>query len=230
MEDIMRHLPDRPNLDQLRRQARELHSAAAAGDPDATRRLQVVSTKTTLSAAQLALAREYGFSSWTRLKAVVEQCRPSDPASYVIRPVNSLEELTRVFDFVGSQATPWITHADRRFPELVHRFPEDRSLMLVVEDRQRLVGGLLACRRGAAAALRAMGLAPGLPVEGLMTRLLQRVETEAMRLGASEVYEGGVGDLRPLYERRGYFGRNPMTKRLLPLPGRAREALLRKPS
>jgi hypothetical protein len=38
MEDIMWHLPDQPNLDQLRRQARELHRAAAAGDPDATRR------------------------------------------------------------------------------------------------------------------------------------------------------------------------------------------------
>ena len=61
-----------------------------------------------------------------------------------------------------------------------------------------------------------------------MTRLLQRVETGGVRLGASEVYEGGVGDLRHLYERHGYFGRNPMSKRLLPLPGRAREALLRK--
>jgi acetyltransferase (GNAT) family protein len=224
----MRHLPDRPNLDQLRHQARELQRAAAAGDPDATRRLQVVSLKTTLSAAQLALAREYGFSSWTRLKAEVERRRASDPARYVIRPVNSLEELTRVFDFVGAHVTPRITQADRRFRELVHRFPEDRSLMLVVEDRHRLVGGLLACRRGYTAAVRAIGLAPGLPVEGLMTRLLQTVETEAMRLGASQVYEGGVGDLRDLYERQGYFGRNPMTKRLLPLPGRAREALPRK--
>ena len=224
----MRYLPDRPNLDQLRHQARELQRAAAAGDPDATRRLQVVSLKTTLSAAQLALAREYGFSSWTRLKAEVVRRRASDPASYVIRPVNSLVELTRVFDFVGAHPTRRITHADRRFRELVHRFPEDRSLMLVVEDRHRLVGGLVACRRGSTAAVRAIGLAPGLPVEGLMTRLLQTVETEAMRLGASEIHEGGVGDLRDLYERHGYFGRNPMTKRLLPLPGRAREALLRK--
>jgi hypothetical protein len=68
--------------------------------------------------------------------------------------------------------------------------------MLVVEDRDRLVGGLLAGRRGSTAAVRAIGLAPGLPVEGLRTRLLQRVETEAVRLGASEIHEGGVGDLR----------------------------------
>lgn len=33
---------------------------------------------------------------------------------------------------------------------------------------------------------------------------------------------------RSLHERQGYARRNPMTRRLLPLPGRAREALLRR--
>src|SRR5262249_43967237 len=51
----MRELPLRPDLDQLRRQARDLRRAAAAGDEDAVRRLRAVSTATTLSAAQLAL-------------------------------------------------------------------------------------------------------------------------------------------------------------------------------
>ena len=53
----MRQLPKRPDLDQLRRQAREL---------------QRRSKPMTLSAAQLAVAREYGFPSWTRLKAEVD--------------------------------------------------------------------------------------------------------------------------------------------------------------
>src|SRR5690348_7798742 len=64
----MPQLPDRPDLAQLRRRARELHRAAAGGDAAALRRVRQVSAKTTLSTAQLAVAREYGFPSWPRLK------------------------------------------------------------------------------------------------------------------------------------------------------------------
>jgi hypothetical protein len=60
----MSQLPDRPDADQLRRQARELHRGALKGDARALRRLRAVSDKVTLSAAQLAIARDYGFASW----------------------------------------------------------------------------------------------------------------------------------------------------------------------
>jgi Acetyltransferase (GNAT) family len=223
----MRELPDRPDMDQLRRQARALHRAAAACDGDALQRVQAVSLQPTLAAAQLALAREYGYRSWARLKAQVERRRASPHAGYVIRPVASLDELTHAFDFLGTQATPAITHEDRRFSDLARRFPEDRSLMLVVENRHgRIVGGLLACRRGSGVTPRAVAVEPGAQRDELITRLLQTVEIEARRLGADEIVEGGVGDDRSLYERQGYGRRNPMTRRLLPLPGRAREALL----
>ena len=69
----MPQLPDRPDADQLRRQARELHRAAQGGDPAALRRLGAVSDKVTLSTAQLALARDYGFPSWRRLCDEVER-------------------------------------------------------------------------------------------------------------------------------------------------------------
>jgi Family of unknown function (DUF5990)/Domain of unknown function (DUF5655) len=75
----MSSLPDRPDLAQLRRQARELQRAATDGDPAALRRVQPVSAKTTLSAAQLALAREYGFASWAKLKEEAERRRASAP-------------------------------------------------------------------------------------------------------------------------------------------------------
>jgi hypothetical protein len=68
-------LPDRPDLDQLRRQARELLRAAASGEPLAVGRLGAVSPRLTLSAAQLALAREYGFQSWAALKTEVARRR-----------------------------------------------------------------------------------------------------------------------------------------------------------
>ena len=73
----MSQLPDRPDIDQLRRQARELHRAAADGDARALGRLRQVSDKVTLSAAQLAIAREYGFPNWPRLKAAAERRRAS---------------------------------------------------------------------------------------------------------------------------------------------------------
>ena len=80
----MPQLPERPDLDQLRRRARELHRAAAGGDARSLRRLQAVSARVTLSAAQLAIAREHGFPSWPKLKAEVERRRsaasPAEPA------------------------------------------------------------------------------------------------------------------------------------------------------
>jgi hypothetical protein len=51
-----RRLPVRPNLDQLKHQAKDL-----------LRELRVVNPDTNLADAQLALAREYQASSWTRL-------------------------------------------------------------------------------------------------------------------------------------------------------------------
>ena len=71
----MSQLPDRPDVNQLRRQARELHRAAADGDAGAVGRLREVSDKVTLSAAQLAIARDYGYPSWPRLKAEVDRRR-----------------------------------------------------------------------------------------------------------------------------------------------------------
>ena len=68
----MAELPARPSLDHLRREARDLLRAAQAGDPAAVGRIRAVSAVPTLASAQLALAREYGFASWARLKAEVE--------------------------------------------------------------------------------------------------------------------------------------------------------------
>jgi hypothetical protein len=65
-------LPSRPDLDQLRRQARELLRGAVAGEPAAITRIHAVSPQLTLSAAQLALAREYGFRSWSALRSEAE--------------------------------------------------------------------------------------------------------------------------------------------------------------
>ncbi|MGH2852114.1 MAG: ankyrin repeat domain-containing protein [Solirubrobacteraceae bacterium] len=62
-------LPAYPDLDQLRRQAKELLRAARTGEADAVSRVE----PQTLAGAQLALARGYGFSSWPALKTALEQ-------------------------------------------------------------------------------------------------------------------------------------------------------------
>jgi Family of unknown function (DUF5990) len=95
----MPQLPDRPDIDQLRRQARELHRAAQAGDAAALRRLRPVSDKVTLSTAQLALAREYGFRSWRRLRDEVEHRRtlPDGPVRDAPGPV-PLPPVRRAYD------------------------------------------------------------------------------------------------------------------------------------
>jgi uncharacterized protein len=69
----MSHLPARPDLEQLRHQAKDLLHRADSGEPDATARIQAVSDRMILASAQLALAREYGFASWPQLKREVER-------------------------------------------------------------------------------------------------------------------------------------------------------------
>ena len=65
-------LPAHPNLDHLRHQAKDLLRAAQAGEADAIARIHSVSDRLTLATAQLAVAREYGFASWPKLKEEVE--------------------------------------------------------------------------------------------------------------------------------------------------------------
>ncbi len=70
-------LPERPDLDQLRRQAKELRDAARRGDRAAQERIArhhpaAHGGDVSLAAAQLVIARELGFSSWPTLKAAVD--------------------------------------------------------------------------------------------------------------------------------------------------------------
>jgi ankyrin repeat protein len=58
------------NLEQLRKQAKELTRAARAGDPQALERL--AGREPILARAQLVLAREHGYASWAALVAAAE--------------------------------------------------------------------------------------------------------------------------------------------------------------
>ena len=67
----MPDLPARPDLGQLRNQAKDLLRAARNVEPNAIRRIGAVSHRMVLASAQLAVAREYGFASWPQLKTEV---------------------------------------------------------------------------------------------------------------------------------------------------------------
>ena len=72
-----RAMRDNPDIDQLKRQARELLEAYRAQSPDAVVEVAAhhrTATPETLALhdAQFVLARSYGFESWPKLKAAVE--------------------------------------------------------------------------------------------------------------------------------------------------------------
>jgi hypothetical protein len=81
-------LREHPDLDQARRQAKELLRAARAGDARALSRLAAVSAPLTLAGAQLALARELGQPSWMALVREIEARNTSIPEN-VLRFVRS---------------------------------------------------------------------------------------------------------------------------------------------
>jgi hypothetical protein len=87
----VRPLPPNPNLDQLKHQAKDLIKAHAARSLGAAQLLRefhprfsgasdesIFAAKLSLSSAQLAIARESGFLSWTRLKRRIEKPVPAD--------------------------------------------------------------------------------------------------------------------------------------------------------
>jgi HEAT repeats len=74
-------LPLNPNLEHLKQQAKTLLKAYRAGDTETSSRIQAQlkdfssSSQFLLADAQLVIAREYGFSSWAKLKLHVAQVK-----------------------------------------------------------------------------------------------------------------------------------------------------------
>jgi hypothetical protein len=87
----VRRLPSNPSLDHLKYQARGLLKNHAAHDPGVAQKIrefhprfngatdaEIFDVHLSLSDAQLTIAREYGFSSWPRLKTHIEKPTLSD--------------------------------------------------------------------------------------------------------------------------------------------------------
>ena len=108
---MSKQLPSRPNLKHLRNQAKQLLDAQKSGDDDACTRFkthlprlseasapQVSGANLTLRDAQLVIAREYDFASWSKLKRHLE-----DHAVIQTPDGSHKELLQRVAGLVGDR-------------------------------------------------------------------------------------------------------------------------------
>jgi ankyrin repeat protein len=105
-----RALPERPDLDQLKRQAGDLLAAFRAGEPDAASEVTAHyggadPATFALHEAQLVLARAYGFASWPRLKAYIDGVTVAGLAAAV-----SAGDMDKVRTMLA--ARPEIVHLD----------------------------------------------------------------------------------------------------------------------
>jgi len=116
-----KQLPERANLEQLKKQAKTLLRSARAKDPTALERFRVLPTLAALPAEELAaldlalheaqsvIAREYGFKSWRELREHVEEL--------------SLSFVAAVDEFVRCATGAAPTRAWRllaRYPKIAH--------------------------------------------------------------------------------------------------------------
>ena len=115
-----RTLAARPDLDQLRRQAKELLAAYRAGDADAIAEVRARyhdadREQFALHHAQLVLARSHGFDSWPKLKAYVDGVT-----------VRRLVDAVRANDFSRVEA-------------LIERRPEVANMEVAGDDEHRAI-------------------------------------------------------------------------------------------
>ena len=98
MPDRIEPLPDRPNLEQYKKQAKDLARECRQREPDALARLHRHHPRFThlgsesalrvvaLTDAQLVIAREHGFESWPKFAAEIESRRISRSMAVVVNP------------------------------------------------------------------------------------------------------------------------------------------------
>ena len=135
-----RRLPAHPNLEHLKHQAADLLVAHRHREPQALQRLRefhprmrglrddaIAGSKLRLHDAYLAIAREYGFPSWPKLKAFVTH----ENAEILERPVHE-----RIRDPLFRQAVDLLDAGDERaLRELLDHHPE------LAKQRVPLYGG-----------------------------------------------------------------------------------------
>lgn len=121
MPDSPSKLPPRPSLEQLKKQAKE----RLEGMPGAT-----------LAEAQFALARQYGFESWAKLKHHVETLAPPGLEQHE-GLARDLVAVYRHDDAVAAQRLNDLFHSALD-PEQIRQFIEDRLITAFADGEARI--------------------------------------------------------------------------------------------
>jgi ankyrin repeat protein len=173
-----RTLREHPDLDQLKRQAKELLVAFRAGQPELTAEVMThyrAADAATfgLHDAQLVIARAYGFESWPKLKAFVDGVTVAGLAAAV-----RAGDLTKVRTMLAAR------------PELVHmdmsEHNEHRALHYAVLDRHAAMVRLL-MEHGAD------------PHKGIWPH---RYATSALTIASDRGYDDIIAMIKEALERR----------------------------
>lgn len=130
----VRRLPSNPNLDHLKYQARDLLKDHAARIQGAAQRIrefhprfggatdsEIFGARLSLSDAQLAIAREYGFPSWTRLKRHIERPTLSDRLDLPHQQRIEDEVFRRAVDLLDAGEASALRAHLKRHPHLAHQ-------------------------------------------------------------------------------------------------------------
>jgi hypothetical protein len=130
----VRRLPSNPNLDHLKYQAKDLLKEHTAHTPEVAQRIrefhprfgratdaEIFDAQLSLSDAQLAIAREYGFPSWARLKAHIEKQTLSDPLN--LPHHERIEDATfrRAVELLDAGDVAGLRAHLNQHPDLVHQ-------------------------------------------------------------------------------------------------------------
>jgi ankyrin repeat protein len=215
-----RALPAQPDLDQQRKQAKELVRDWRAGHPDAVARMRAALPDKpflTLADAQFVLAREYGFATWAALTAHIEaiELARSSPLEQVRRTlrkgdVASLRrllthsaELRAMIDqpvcpFDAPPLVYFASHEDPAAVELLLEFGADPNAR-----SQWWAGGFHALHSASPAAAERL-LAAGAVPDACAAAHLDRADLLARMLAAdpSRVHERGGDGQTPLHFAR----------------------------
>jgi len=126
-------LTSNPNLDHFKHQARDLQRAHRSGDPEANQRIrefhprlrgaseaEIVASQLSLADAQATIAREYGFPSWTKLRAYLDAGQPIDQHQPMHERIED-PAFRRAVELIDAGDETGLRGHLENHPDLVHR-------------------------------------------------------------------------------------------------------------
>ncbi len=151
MSDSTSHLPARPSLGQLRKQAKELLRDYRAASAAAVERFSAViprladpgqSGSVTLADAQFVLAREYGFENWAKLAHHVESVNPSNPADRLRQYERLAQDIVTVCQYDDAEALDRITEILGRTYPYPDRRTQLQQQLIALRGPESLIAGI----------------------------------------------------------------------------------------